>query len=112
RAPTAGTLPSLSVPSTSLSRTRIRFARLATFSGIFFARVGNAISSISELAEADRKSLHQRQGPQIMDVQDAQAAFGFVCNHDGGDLTLFHEVQGFAGEHMWTDRLRAPGHAL
>src|SRR5258708_37728344 len=94
------TLPSVSVPSTSMSSTRICLARFASFLGIFFPRLANCVSSIllcvlCELCVEipfEFNSLHQFQGPQIMQMHHAEHASCFVHHNNGSDLALFHQI--------------------
>src|SRR6266853_889959 len=119
------TLPSVSVPSTSISRTRIGLARFASLGGIFLPRMAKGISSSFFSASSSVSSvsalsllfsymhaLHQLQGPQIVQVHHAEYAFCFVHDDDGSDLALFHQIQGFAGDHVRRNGLRIPGHAI
>src|SRR2546426_11706914 len=95
------TLPSVSVPSTSINRTRICLARFASFCGIFLPRLANAVSFCLENHRvlSCRPSpisgglpLHQLQGPQIVQMHHAENAFCFVHDNDRSDLALFHQI--------------------
>src|SRR5256885_8232974 len=70
------TAPLVIVPSTSMRRTLICFARFATPAETLFP----VLSKGSLLSSCD--PLHQLQRPQVVQVHDAENATCFVDNHD------------------------------
>jgi hypothetical protein len=56
--------------------------------------------------------LHQFEGPEVVEVHDAENSFGFVDDDDGSDLALLHQIEGFAGENVRADGLWVMRHSV
>src|SRR6266852_149847 len=111
------TLPSVSVPSTSINRTLMRLARFLTtgvaLPGVRAKGFSSAeISCLRPKLKSLRSRLDQLQRPQIVQMHHAEDAVRFIHNDDRGDFFLFHQIQGLAGEHVRPNRLRIPGHPI
>src|SRR6266849_1188807 len=57
------------------------------------------------------RALNQLQAPQIMQMHRAQNASGLVHHHNRRDLSLLHQVQRLACQHLRPNRLWIPRHA-
>src|SRR5690242_8981361 len=56
--------------------------------------------------------LDEFQGPQVVEVDDADYFLRSVDYNYGCDFFLFHQVQGFASEEFGVDGLRVVDHAV
>src|SRR5271156_1359212 len=81
------TTPGVRVPSTSIKRTRIGFARRKTFGGYLISRIAICTHPLEQL-----------KSPEVVDVEDAFEAAGGIDDEDRGDFLFFHEAQSAGSE--------------
>src|SRR5437016_6242819 len=108
------TLPSVSVPSTSINSTEICLALFATFAGIFIPSPRSFLLPVlcDLCVKSFLKPLHQFQRPQIVQMHNAKHAPRLIHHHDGSDLLLLHQVERLGRQHIRPDSLRILRHAV